>query len=206
MSRLEFTHLKGVELILTLPYPVSYYINCLYNKWKSIKKCFKSAANLQSLFKGIVLACVQSGQKPGSFSQEMRFKLQQFMRKASNLWMKHTIYLTPYESEITFNHNILLSHSEFSHLSANKCYHTLAVYSINCWRERVCEYASSSLETKGPYWGPVRSLWVLLPIWPGQISLLYPGDDISKNHLSRPCSFRGDRCLSFPVFFRLVFY
>ena len=80
MSRLEFTHLKGVELILTLPYPVSYYINCLYDKWKSIKKCFKSAANLQSLFKGIVLACVQSGQKPGSFPQEMRFKFQQFMR------------------------------------------------------------------------------------------------------------------------------
>ena len=81
LSRLEFTHLKGVELILTLPYPVSYYINCLYDKWKSIKKCFKSAANLQSLFRGIVLACVQSGQKPGSFPQEMRFKFQQFMRK-----------------------------------------------------------------------------------------------------------------------------
>ena len=112
LSRLEFTHLKGVELILTLPYPVSYYINCLYDKWKSIKKCFKSAANLQSLFKGIVLACVQSGQKPGSFPQEMRLKLQQFMRKASNLcWLKHTIHLPPYESEMTFNYNTILSHS-----------------------------------------------------------------------------------------------
>ena len=28
---------------------------------------------------------------------------------------------------------------------------------------------------------------------------------ISKNHLFRPCSFGGDRCKSFPVFFRLVF-
>ena len=54
--------------------------------------------------------------------------------------------------------------------------------------------------------GPVGSQWVLPPIWPGQISILYPGDDISKNHLSWPCSFRGDRCLSFPVFFCLVFY
>ena len=115
-------------------------------------------------------------------------------------------YLPTYESEMTFNYNLLLSHSEFSHLSANKCYHTLAVYSINCWRERVCEYANSSLEREGPYWGLVGSLWVLVPIWPGQISLLYPGDDISKNHLSRPFSFRGDRCLSFPVFFCLVFY
>ena len=40
----------------------------------------------------------------------------------------------------------------------------------------------------------------------GQIPLLYPGDDISKNHLFRPCSFGGDRCKSFPVFFCLVFY
>ena len=69
--------------------------------------------------------------------------------KASNLWMKHTIYLPPYESEITFNYNTILSHSEFSHLSANKCYHTLAVYSINCWRERVCEYANLPLRQKG---------------------------------------------------------
>ena len=30
--------------------PVSYYLNYLYNMWKSIKKCFKSVANLQSLF------------------------------------------------------------------------------------------------------------------------------------------------------------
>ena len=126
--------------------PVSYYLNYLYNMWKSIKKCFKSVANLQSLFSGIVLACVQSGQKPGSFSQEMRFKLQQLKKKASNLWMKHTIYLPPYESEITFNHNILLSHSEFSHLSANKCYHTLAISSLNCRIQRVCECANSSLE------------------------------------------------------------
>ena len=160
MSRLEFTHGKGVELTLTLPYPVSYYLNCLHDEWKSIKKCFKSVANLQSLFRGIVLACVQSGQKPGSFSQEMRFKLQQLKKKASNLWMKHTIYLPPYESEITFNHNILLSHSEFSHLSANKCYHTLAVSSLNCWREWVCECANSSLKSEGSFlvlWGPCGS-------------------------------------------------
>ena len=159
----------------------------------------------RAFFRGIVLACVQSGQKPGSFSQEMRFELQQLKKKASNLWMKHTIYLPPYESEITFNHNILLSHSEFSHLSANKCYHTLAVSSLNCWREQVCECANSSLERGGTLWGPVGSLQALPPIWPGQIPLLYPGDDISKNHLSSPCSFRGDRCKSFRAFFRLVF-
>ena len=148
-----------------------------------------------------------SGQKPGSFPREMRFKLQQFMRKASNLcWLKHTIHLPSYESEMTFNYNTILSHSEFSHLSANKCYHTLTVSSLNCWREQVCECANSSLERRGTLWGPVGSLQALPPIWPGQIPLLYPGDDISKNHLSRPNSFRGDRCLSFPVFFRLVFY
>ena len=62
------------------------------------------------------------------------------------------------------------------------------------------------LREKGLFGGPVGSLRVQPPIWPGQIPLLYPGNDISKNHLSRPCSFRGDRCLSFPVFFRLVFY
>ena len=76
----------------------------------------------------------------------------------------------------------------------NKCYHTLAVSSLNCWRERVCECANSSLEREGPLWGPVGPLWVLPQIWPGQNPLLYPVDDISKNHLSRPCSFRGDRC------------
>ena len=59
---------------------------------------------------------------------------------------------------------------------------------------------------EGPLWGPVGSLRVLPPIWYGQIPLLYPGNDISKNNLSRPCSFRGDRCKSFPVFFCLVFY
>ena len=34
----------------------------------------------------------QSGQKPGSFPRELRFKFQQFMAKASKLWLKHTVY------------------------------------------------------------------------------------------------------------------
>ena len=149
----------------------------------------------------------QSGKKPGSFPQEMRFKLQQFLRKALNLWLKHTMHLPPYESEMTFNHNTLLSHSEFSHLSANKCYHT-----PGCIFSQLLERASGVWVYKFFPWerrvflGPVGSVRVLPPIWPGQIPLLYPGADISKNHIPRPCSFRGDRCLSFSVFFRLVFY
>ena len=58
------------------------------------------------------------------------------------------------------NYNTILSHSEFSHLSANKCYHTLAVFSLNCWRERVCECANSSLKREGSFlvlWGPCGS-------------------------------------------------
>ena len=46
------------------------------------------------------------------------------------------------------------------------------------------------LREKGLFGGPVGSLQVQPPIWPGQIPLLYPGDDISKNHLSRPFSSR----------------
>ena len=78
--------------------------------------------------------------------------------------MAKTYHIYKLESEMTFNHNLLLPHSEFSHLSANKCYHTLAVSSLNCWRERVCECANSSLEREGPFWGPVGSLRALPPI------------------------------------------
>ena len=46
-------------------------------------------------------------------------------------------------------------HIQSFHTFANKCYHTLAVSSLNCWRERVCECANSSLEREGPLWGPV---------------------------------------------------
>ena len=92
---------------------------------------------------------------------------------------------------------------QFSHLSANIVI-TNWLYRLLTMSE--CECANSSLERDEPLSGPVGSLWVLPPIWPGQIPLLYPRDDISKNHLSSLCSFRGDRCKSFPVFFRLVFY
>ena len=84
--------------------------------------------------------------------------------------------------------------------------HTGWILSHPLDRESVCVCANSSLEREGLLWGPVGSLQVQPPIWPGQIPLLCPSDDISKNHPSRPCSFRGDRCKSFPVFFRLVFY
>ena len=133
------------------------------------------------------------------------------VQNSNNSWQKlqsygwNTPFLKTDETEMTFNHNLRLSHSEISHLSANNLYHTLAVSTLNCLRDSVCECANSSLEREGPLWGPEGSLRVLPPIWPGQIPLLYPGDDISKNHLSSPCSFRGDRCKSFRVFFRLVF-
>ena len=130
----------------------------------------------------------------------MRFKLQQFMRKALNLWLKHTMHLPPYESEMTFNHNTLLSHSEFSHLSANKCYHTLTVSSLNCWRERMCEFANSSLERGGSLWGPCGSYpqfdlarflsYILVMTYP---KIIFLGLVVSEEK-------------SFPVFFRLVFY
>ena len=90
-------------------------------------------------------------------------------------------------------------------VQTNVLTHWLYLLSSAGERECECECANSSLEREGPLWGPVGSLRVLPPIWPGQIPFLYPGDDISKNHLSRPCSFRGDRCLSFPVFFALSF-
>ena len=84
--------------------------------------------------------------------------------------------------------------------------HTGCIFYHPLDRESVCVCANSSLEREGLLWGPVESLQVQPPIWPGQIPLLYPGVEISKNHLSSSYSFRGDRCLSFPVFFYLVFY
>ena len=58
------------------------------------------------------------------------------------------------------------------------------LYLLSTAKESECVNANSFLKIIGPLCGPVVSLWVLPSIWPGQIPFLYPGDDISKNHLS----------------------
>ena len=54
--------------------------------------------------------------------------------------------------------------------------------------------------------GPLGPLWVQPQIRPGQIRLLYSGDGILKNYLSRPCSYGGNRCKKVLASFCLVFY
>ena len=46
---------------------------------------------------------------------------------------------------------------------------------------------------RASFWGPVGPLWALPQIWPHHFIALCSAYFISKNQLSRPRSFRGDR-------------
>ena len=161
-------------------------------------------ANLQSLFyRDSFGMCGSLGRSLGHF-------LKKWDSNYNNSWEKLQIYgwNIPYIYHF-MNLKWFLITTQFYHIQS---FHTLVqtnvithwLYLLSIAGESEC-VSVQILEREGSFLGPVGSLRVLLPIWPGQIPLLYPDDDISKNHLPRPCSFRGDRCLSFPVFFRLVF-
>ena len=90
------------------------------------------------------------------------------VQNSNNSWQKlqsygwNTPFLKTDETEMTFNHKLSLSHSEISHLSANNFYHTLAVSSINCWREWLCKFfpweRRASLGSCGVPVGPTPNL------------------------------------------------
>ena len=149
----------------------------------------------------------QSVQRPGSFPWQLRFIFQLFMTEASKLWLKHTISnnLWIWKDLITtYSYHIQSFHTLVQTNVITHWLYLLSIAGASKWyvSVQILPLREEGLNI-GVLWG---SLWVLLPLWPGQISFLYPSDDICKNQLSRPCSFRGDRCLSFPVFFCLVFY
>ena len=114
----------------------------------------------RAFLKGLCWLVCSLGRNLGHFLKKWDSNYNNSWEKLQIYGWNIPLYLPPYESEITYNYNTILSHSEFSHLSANKCYHTLAVSSLNCWRERVCECANSSLKSEGSFlvlWGPCGS-------------------------------------------------
>ena len=92
------------------------------------------------------------------------------VQNSNNSWQKlqsygwNTPYLQTDEAEITFNHNLRLSHSEISHLSANNFSHTGFIFSqllerVSVW---VCKFfpweRRASLGSWGVPAGPTPNL------------------------------------------------